>query len=37
VQHELISPHMLLRLELVPSLPLIVADRVQLQQVVINW
>jgi Histidine kinase-, DNA gyrase B-, and HSP90-like ATPase len=36
VQHELISPHMLLRLELAPSLPLIVADRVQLQQVVIN-
>ena len=36
MQHELISPHMLLRLELAPSLPLIVADRVQLQQVVIN-
>jgi hypothetical protein len=30
VQHELISPRMLLRLELAPSLPLIVADRVQL-------
>jgi C4-dicarboxylate-specific signal transduction histidine kinase len=36
VQHELISHHMSLRLELAPSLPLIVADRVQLQQVVIN-
>jgi PAS domain S-box-containing protein len=36
VQHELISHHVSLRLELAPSLPMIVADRVQLQQVVIN-
>ncbi|WP_247992260.1 trifunctional serine/threonine-protein kinase/ATP-binding protein/sensor histidine kinase [Bradyrhizobium sp. 186] len=36
VQHELISHQVSLRLELAPSLPMIVADRVQLQQVVIN-
>jgi C4-dicarboxylate-specific signal transduction histidine kinase len=36
VQHELIGHHVSLRLELAPSLPMIVADRVQLQQVVIN-
>jgi PAS domain S-box-containing protein len=36
VQHELISHHVSLQLELAPSLPMIVADRVQLQQVVIN-
>jgi PAS domain S-box-containing protein len=36
MQHELIGHHVSLRLELAPSLPMIVADRVQLQQVVIN-
>jgi PAS domain S-box-containing protein len=36
VQHELLSHRVLLRLELPPALPSILADRVQLQQVVLN-
>jgi PAS domain S-box-containing protein len=36
VQHELVSHRVLLRTELAPALPLILADRVQLQQVIIN-
>jgi PAS domain S-box-containing protein len=36
VQRELISHQVLLRMELAPSLPMILGDRVQLQQVIIN-
>jgi PAS domain S-box-containing protein len=36
VQRELISHQVLLRMELAPALPMILGDRVQLQQVVIN-
>jgi C4-dicarboxylate-specific signal transduction histidine kinase len=36
VQRELISHHALLRMELAPTLPMILGDRVQLQQVIIN-
>src|ERR1700731_3424815 len=36
VQRELISHHVLLRMELAPTLPMILGDRVQLQQVIIN-
>jgi C4-dicarboxylate-specific signal transduction histidine kinase len=36
VQSELISHQVLLRMELAPALPMILADRVQLQQVIIN-
>jgi len=36
VQHELFSHRVLLRLELAPALPLVLADRVQLQQVILN-
>jgi len=36
VQHELISHRVSLRMELAPTLPMILADRVQLQQVIIN-
>jgi signal transduction histidine kinase len=36
VQHELFSHQVSLRMELVPVLPAILGDRVQLQQVVIN-
>jgi PAS domain S-box-containing protein len=36
VQHELIRHHVLLRTELGSNLPMIEADRVQLQQVIIN-
>jgi len=36
VQHELLSHRVLLRLELPPALPPVEADRIQLQQVVLN-
>jgi signal transduction histidine kinase len=36
VQHELISHQVLLRTELASNLPMVEADRVQLQQVIIN-
>lgn len=36
VQHELASHRVLLRLELAPALPLVLADRIQLQQVILN-
>jgi PAS domain S-box-containing protein len=36
VQRELISRQVLLRMELAPTLPMILGDRVQLQQVIIN-
>ena len=36
VQRELISHRVSLRMELAPTLPMILADRVQLQQVIIN-
>jgi PAS domain S-box-containing protein len=36
VQRELIGHQVLLRMELAPALPIILADRVQLQQVIIN-
>jgi signal transduction histidine kinase len=36
VQRELISQQVSLRMELAPTLPVILADRVQLQQVMIN-
>jgi PAS domain S-box-containing protein len=36
VQRELISHEVSLRMELAPALPMILADRVQLQQVIIN-
>ena len=36
VQHELISHQVLLRMELAPTLPMILGDRIQLQQVIIN-
>jgi signal transduction histidine kinase len=36
VQRELISHQALLRMELTPTLPMILGDRVQLQQVIIN-
>jgi C4-dicarboxylate-specific signal transduction histidine kinase len=36
VQRELISHQVLLRMELAPALPLILGDRIQLQQVIIN-
>ena len=36
VQRELISHRVLLRMELAPTLPMILGDRVQLQQVIIN-
>jgi len=35
-QHELFSHRVLLRLELAPALPLVLADRIQLQQVILN-
>jgi PAS domain S-box-containing protein len=36
VQHELFSHRVLLRLELAPAPPLVLADRIQLQQVILN-
>jgi PAS domain S-box-containing protein len=36
VQHELISHQVLLRMELAPTLSMILGDRIQLQQVIIN-
>src|SRR5258705_994009 len=36
VQHELTSHRVSLRMELAPALPMILGDRVQLQQVIIN-
>jgi len=36
VQRELISHQVLLRMELAPTLPMILGDRIQLQQVIIN-
>jgi PAS domain S-box-containing protein len=36
VQHELFSHRVLLRLQLAPALPLVLADRIQLQQVILN-
>ncbi|UPJ53887.1 PAS domain S-box protein [Bradyrhizobium sp. 200] len=36
VQHELLNHRVLLRLELPPALPPVLADRIQLQQVVLN-
>ncbi|WP_028347733.1 PAS domain-containing sensor histidine kinase [Bradyrhizobium murdochi] len=36
VQHELLIHQVSLRLELSPDLPLVIADRVQLQQVILN-
>jgi PAS domain S-box-containing protein len=36
VQHELFSHRVALRLELAPALPLVLADRIQLQQVILN-
>ena len=36
VQRELISHRVSLRMELAPALPMILGDRVQLQQVIIN-
>jgi PAS domain S-box-containing protein len=36
VQHELFSHRVSLRMELAPALPLVLADRIQLQQVILN-
>ncbi|WP_311967673.1 PAS domain-containing sensor histidine kinase [Bradyrhizobium archetypum] len=36
VQHQLLSHQVMLRLELSPDLPLVLADRIQLQQVILN-
>jgi len=36
MQHELDSHRVALRMELAPSLPMVLADRVELQQVIIN-
>ena len=36
VQHELFSHRVALRLELAPALPPVLADRIQLQQVILN-
>ncbi|WP_407170631.1 PAS domain S-box protein [Bradyrhizobium sp. ORS 111] len=36
VQHQLLSHRVSLRLELTPGLPLVLADRIQLQQVILN-
>jgi PAS domain S-box-containing protein len=36
VQHQLFSHRVALRLELAPALPLVLADRIQLQQVILN-
>ena len=36
VQHELSGHRVVLRLELAPALPLVLADRIQLQQVILN-
>jgi len=36
MQREVLSHHVSLRMELVPALPTILGDRVQLQQVIIN-
>jgi C4-dicarboxylate-specific signal transduction histidine kinase len=36
VQRELANQHVRLRMELAPDLPVVLADRVQLQQVIIN-
>jgi PAS domain S-box-containing protein len=36
LQHELTAQHAIPRLELAPGLPLVIGDRVQLQQVIIN-
>jgi len=36
VQRELVARHVRCRLELAPALPIVLADRVQLQQVIIN-
>ena len=36
MQRELVSHRVLLRIELAPALPAVLADRVQLQQVIIN-
>jgi signal transduction histidine kinase len=36
VQHELLTHRIMLHLELAPALPLVLGDRIQLQQVVIN-
>jgi PAS domain S-box-containing protein len=36
VQHELFSHRVSLRMELAPALPLVIADRIQLQQVILN-
>jgi PAS domain S-box-containing protein len=36
VQHELFSHRVSLRMELTPGLPMVLADRVQLQQVILN-
>jgi C4-dicarboxylate-specific signal transduction histidine kinase len=36
MQSELISHQVLLRMELAPALPMVLADRIQLQQVIIN-
>ena len=36
VQHELLSHRVALRLELAPALPPVLADRIQLQQVILN-
>ena len=36
VQYELLSHRVSLRLELAPALPLVLADRIQLQQVILN-
>ena len=37
VQHELVNHRVLLRLDLPPALPLVLGDRIQLQQVVLNF
>ena len=36
MQHELLSHRVALRLELAPALPPVLADRIQLQQVILN-
>jgi signal transduction histidine kinase len=36
VQHKLFSHRVSLRMELAPALPLVLADRIQLQQVILN-
>ncbi|MEH2476127.1 PAS domain S-box-containing protein [Nitrobacteraceae bacterium AZCC 2161] len=36
VQHELLSHRVSLRMELAPALPVVIADRIQLQQVILN-